>query len=160
MSITHLCVLLNAVGAGCHALTVHISLQLGKIGGRLRRQAVCLLAVVLDPVEEEAPALNKLLEQVPQVCFFAQRDSSPWHAPHELCTFLFQGGLHEGCCCMAMSVELIISALWQGVLQRKKSASVPRPTTPTGMLLAYCPSTAPTFLRDKCTSCSSFSLSE
>ena len=52
---------------GCHALTVHIQLQLGKIGGRLRRQAVCLLAVVLDPVEEEAPALNKLLEQVPQV---------------------------------------------------------------------------------------------
>ena len=67
MSCTHLCVLLNAVGAGCHALTVHIALQLGKIGGRLRRQAVCLLAVVLDPVEEEAPALTKLLEQVPQV---------------------------------------------------------------------------------------------
>ncbi len=42
-------------------------LQLGKIGGRLRRQAVCLLAVVLDPAGEDAPALTKLLEQLPQV---------------------------------------------------------------------------------------------
>ena len=67
MSCTQPCVHLNAMGANCHALTVRIPLQLGKIGGRLRRQAVCLLAVVLDPVEEEAPALNKLLEQVPQV---------------------------------------------------------------------------------------------
>ena len=44
------------------------SVQLGKIGGRLRRQAICLLAVVLDPIGEEAPALNKLLEQLPKVC--------------------------------------------------------------------------------------------
>lgn len=43
-------------------------MQLGKIGGRLRRQAICLLAVVLDPIGEEAPALNKLLEQLPKVC--------------------------------------------------------------------------------------------
>ena len=42
-------------------------LQLGKIGGRLRRQAICLLAVVLDPTGEDAPALTKLLEQLPQV---------------------------------------------------------------------------------------------
>lgn len=42
-------------------------LQLGKIGGRLRRQAICLLAVVLDPAGEDAPALTKLLEQLPQV---------------------------------------------------------------------------------------------
>ena len=42
-------------------------LQLGKIGGRLRRQAICLLAVVLDSTGEDAPALQKLLEQLPQV---------------------------------------------------------------------------------------------
>lgn len=42
-------------------------MQLGKIGGRSRRQAICLLAVVLDPIGEEAPALTKLLGQLPQV---------------------------------------------------------------------------------------------
>ena len=33
----------------------------------MRRQAICLLAVMLDPAGAEAPALHKLLEQIPKV---------------------------------------------------------------------------------------------
>ena len=64
-----------------------------------------------------------------------------WHP----CLHL-QGGPHKAGCCAAMFAKLTLSAVWQGALQRKRSASVPRPTTPTGGLLASCPFVA----ADKC----------
>ncbi len=46
----------------------------------MRRQAICLLAVMLDPAGEEAPALTKLLEQLPQV--IKAQWNQHFYAPH------------------------------------------------------------------------------
>ena len=123
----------------------------------MRRQAICLLAVVLDPAGEDAPALTKLLVQLPQVgCSLGTVQRC---APHSyiagICDLLANEGQQthkqsrtptemvfiESCsqptcstACLRVhgfSMQTCNVLAMQGPLERKKSVPAPPPVTPS-----------------------------